>query len=81
MKGERMSAKKRLIGWLEYRENNHPKPPADWREAFESRATESKGEARIRKAIKPYIVRRENGGCQVLFPLSKLDEILEEKHG
>jgi len=33
--------------------------------------------ARLLKCIKPYIVKRENGGCQVLFPLSKLDDIVD----
>jgi len=27
-------------------------------------------------AFKPYIVKRPNGGCQVLFPLSELDAII-----
>lgn len=29
------------------------------------------------KIFKPYVVRREGGGCQVLFPLSALDQIVE----
>jgi hypothetical protein len=33
--------------------------------------------ARLLKRIKPYIVKRANGGCQVLFPLSKLDDIAD----
>ena len=31
----------------------------------------------LRKKIKPYIVKRPGNECQVLFPLSKLDEIVE----
>ena len=33
--------------------------------------------AKFRKAIKPYIVKRPNGGCQVLFPLTELDSIID----
>ena len=32
----------------------------------------------IQKIFKPYIVKRPNGGCQVLFPLTELDTIVEE---
>jgi len=28
--------------------------------------------------FKPWIVKRPNGGCQVLFPLSELDNIVAE---
>jgi hypothetical protein len=33
--------------------------------------------AKLRKLIKPWIVRRPNGGCQVLFPLTELDNIID----
>lgn len=29
-------------------------------------------------AFKPYIVKRPDGGCQVLFPLSELDRLLHD---
>ena len=28
--------------------------------------------------FKPWIVKRPDGGCQVLFPLSELDRLLDE---
>lgn len=31
----------------------------------------------ITRILKPWIVRRPNGGYQVLFPLSELDAIIE----
>ena len=34
--------------------------------------------ARAVKVFKPFIVKRSGGGCQVLFPLSMLDELLEQ---
>jgi len=30
------------------------------------------------QVFKPWIVRRPDGGCQVLFPLNELDRLLEE---
>ena len=33
---------------------------------------------KLLKAIKPWIVRRPNAGCQVLFPLTELDNIIDE---
>lgn len=35
----------------------------------------------IRKRMKPFIVRRPNGGCQVLFPLTEMDRIIEGDGG
>ena len=32
---------------------------------------------KLRKLLKPYIAKRPNAGCQVLFPLSELDNIVE----
>lgn len=33
---------------------------------------------KLTKIFKPWIVKRPNGGCQVLFPLSELDTIVEK---
>jgi len=30
------------------------------------------------QVFKPWIVRRPDGGCQVLFPLTELDRLLDE---
>jgi hypothetical protein len=33
---------------------------------------------RVTRLFKPWIVRRPDGGCQVLFPLSELDRLVDE---
>jgi hypothetical protein len=32
----------------------------------------------IASIFKPWIVKRPNGGCQVLFPLTELDNIIDK---
>ena len=34
--------------------------------------------SQIASLFKPYFVRRPNGGCQVLFPLTELDNLVEQ---
>ena len=38
----------------------------------------TKLQATASAVFKPYIVRRPNGGCQVLFPLSDLDRLVDK---
>lgn len=35
-------------------------------------------ETRILELFKPYIVKRPNGNCQILFALSELDKLVDD---
>ena len=58
--------------WLKMRRKNNRK-----RDLHADNKPSDKIAANLLKSIKPYIVKRPNGGCQVLFPLSKLDDIVD----